>query len=157
MTAYETLKEKWEMKDVTWEVVATGLSKPCGVDVFGDRLVVTDNGTDEIIIFDISSSTISEVGRISVPHSNPNIRGVKVDYKGHIWFVDYSNNKVFRLSNTNVVGIDNYTENEKQFSVYPNPVINELHLQFNNKLSVSKLSIVDTQGKMVFTSFNPRG
>lgn len=152
LTSYETLKEKWEMKDVTWEVVATGLSKPCGVDVFGERLVVTDNGTNEIIIFDISSSTISEVGRVSVPHSNPNIRGVKVDYKGHIWFVDYANHNVFRLSNANVVGIDAYTEVEKQFSIYPNPVLNELHLQFNNSQSISTISIVDTQGKIVYSS-----
>lgn len=156
MTPYEPVQEKWEMQNVTWEVVATGLSKPCGVDVFGDRLIVTDNGTNEIIIYDISSTTtVTEVGRLTVPHSNPNIRGVKVDYKGNIWFVDYTNNNVFRLSNENVVGIDKYTEYEKQFSIYPNPVMNELYLQFNNKQSVSKLSVVDTQGKKVLISFNP--
>jgi sugar lactone lactonase YvrE len=151
----ETLAERWSMKNVTQEVVATGLSKPCGIDVIDDRLVVTDNGTNEIIIYDISTNTISEVGRISVPHSNPNIRGVKVDPQGNIWFVDYTNSKVFKLSNQGVVGIQNLAENSR-LSIFPNPAVDYLNIQNPDGLEISSIRILGIQGNEVFYSENIR-
>jgi len=152
----ELLAERWEMENVNWEiVVSTGLDKPCGIDVFGDRMVVTDNGTNEIIIYDISSNPISEVGRISVPHANANIRGVKVDPKGQIWFVDYNTNKVYKLDNQNVVGI-NEVGQQISFSVYPNPARAHLNVQLDGNAVISNIRIADTQGRNVMNNYDAR-
>jgi hypothetical protein len=144
----EVLAERWQMENVVNEELVTGLSKPCGVDVFGDRLVVTDNGTNEIIIYDISVSPINEVGRISMPHSNPNIRGIKVDFQGRIWFVDYNNNKVFMIDNQAVVGISE-SDNSVSINLYPNPARDVITIDGLNNINPATLSIADSQGRMV--------
>ncbi len=119
----ENLAERWEMENTNWGVINANVVAPTGIDVYGDRLVVTDNSTGEFIFFNIAdTSNIYETGRIAVDYAPHNIRGVKVGPDGKIWFVDYGSNKVYRIDNPSVWGIGvNEHSVEVPFEVYPNP------------------------------------
>ncbi len=108
-----------QMKDV----VTTGLSKPVGIDIYGDRLVVTDNATKEIIIYNIANN-FSEVGRIKLKYAaKPDIMGVKVGPDGQIYFVDKANKKAYMIENKNAwpLRVENVAKSIETVSAYPNP------------------------------------
>ncbi|MBD80674.1 MAG: hypothetical protein CL840_17295 [Crocinitomicaceae bacterium] len=150
--ASERLAENVDMENVTWEVVAsTGLDKPCGLDVTEDRLVITDNGTNEIIVYDLTQTNgFPELGRIKLS-GYTNVMGIKLDGDGKMWFVDKTAKTVVRIDNDNVkkrnaVGIKEISPVD--VNVFPNP--------FNDKLTISGLeaenfsvSIYDLSGKSV--------
>ena len=152
----ETMAENFDMENVTWEVVAnTGLDKPCGLDVTDNRLIVTDNGTSELIVYDLSQTTgFPEIGRMKLTGYN-DVMGVKLDEEGKIWFVDKIGQVVIRIDNDNVskreadgafVGIAE--EAVSAISSYPNPVTNQLF--FNGLPSKSvNLSIQDLSGRLI--------
>ncbi len=108
-----------QMKDV----VTTGLSKPVGIDIYGDRLVVTDNASSEIIIYNIANN-FAEVGRIKVNYTaKPDLMGIKVGPDGQIYFVDKANKKAYMIENKNAwpLKAENLAENKESVSAYPNP------------------------------------
>lgn len=79
-------------------VLDTALSQPVGIDIHGDRMIISDHQTGKIILFDLTN--MEELGKISFPTlSNPGIKGVKFGPDGNIYFVDDNNDKVYRLEN----------------------------------------------------------
>ncbi len=87
------------------DIVTSGLTSPVGIGVYGDRLIVTDNGTDEIIIYDIANNYV-ELGRIKLKYStNPDPMGIKIGPDGKIYFADKVNKKVY-LIEKKLVGLD---------------------------------------------------
>jgi DNA-binding beta-propeller fold protein YncE len=137
-----------EIKDVV-----TGLNSPVGIDIYGDRLIVTDNGTDEIIIYNIQDN-FHEIGRIKLKYtSNPDPMGIKVGPDGKIYFVDKTNKRAYMIDNINVWPLsiegEKMTEN---FLVYPNPTNDFITIQ-NPNLSdnITQISITDILGRNVFT------
>lgn len=155
--ASETLAENVDMKDVVWEVVAsTGLDKPCGLDVTNNRLVVTDNGTNEIIVYDLSqASGFPEIGRLKLTGFN-DVMGVKLDEEGKIWFVDKTAKKVVRIDNENVkkreddgafVGMEELSD--LNISFYPNPFTSKFSISGLNSNEYS-LSIYNISGAEVY-------
>lgn len=91
---YEVLGRRREMENPVWEVFAnTNLVDPCGIDVIGNRLFVSDNSTNEIIAYRLD--TKEELARIQTTASS--IKGIKVGPEGKLWYVDYSANKVMRV------------------------------------------------------------
>lgn len=129
----------------------TGLISPVGIDVYGNRLIVTDNGTDEIIIFDITNS-YKEVGRIKLKYiSNPDPMGVKVGPDGKIYFVDKTNRRAYLIDNSSVQPTKvSEIDLQNRFSVYPNPTSNLLSILStdNNKFSVSIFNVL---GENIFS------
>ncbi len=91
---YEPLASRVEMENVEYEVFASAnLDAPCGIEISGNRLLVSDNGTDEIIAYDLG--TKQELGRLQTTATN--LRGIKMGPKGKLWYVDYSGNQVVRI------------------------------------------------------------
>lgn len=91
---YETMAEYYEVINVTWEVFAdSSLQKPCGIDIKDNRLFVSDNATGEIIAY--NTDTQSELGRINT--GSAGIMGLKIGADGKIWYVNYSQNKIYRV------------------------------------------------------------
>lgn len=91
---YESLASRREMENPTWEVfTSTNLTDPCGIEIVGTRLFVSDNATNEIIAYDVNSK--NELGRIQT--SATSIKGIKVGPEGKLWYVDYSSNNVVRV------------------------------------------------------------
>ena len=85
------------MENAEWEVyISQDLVKPSGIDIYNDRLVVSDYGSGNIIIYDISISPPIELGRINTGNEN-NIMGIKIDSNQKIWYVNYHDNNVVRI------------------------------------------------------------
>lgn len=83
-------------------ILDTALSQPVGIDIHGNRLIVSDFATEKIILFDLKN--MKELGKISFPTlSQPGIKGVKFGPDGNIYFVDDNNNKVYRIENDSIV------------------------------------------------------
>lgn len=87
----ELLAEHWEVKGATVEVVYDkNMQKPCGIEIVGNRLFVTDNATGEIIAIDINNRT--EIGRVNT--GSAGITGI-VYGQGKLWFANQSTNGIY--------------------------------------------------------------
>ena len=105
LTPYgESLAEYFMMENAEWEIyIDQDLDKPSGMDIYNDRLVVSDYASGDIIFYDISISPPIELGRIDTGHQN-NTMGVKIDSNQKIWYVNYQNNNVVRIDYTLIHG-----------------------------------------------------
>ncbi len=145
----EFLAERWEMKDAVVDTLNTNLVRPCGIDVYGDRMVVSENLSGHIVIYDISNTpNITEIGRIKVPHLPHDIRGVKVGPKGRIWYVNYDDNGVYYIANSGVLSLDNPT-NDETFAIYPNPGKGSFSLSIRDDFKGS-INVLDISGKTIY-------
>jgi len=100
----ESLQEYWMMQNAEWEIyINDGLNKPSGIDLFEDRLLVSDYATGEIIIYDISDSIPIELGRIDTGNQN-NIMGIKIGPNHKIWYVNYQNDEIILLDYNSITG-----------------------------------------------------
>lgn len=125
----EPLTEHFEMEGVTWqEYISTGLTSPTGIDVVGDRLLVSDHATGKISIYDINGSTGQLVGDISTGANE--LMGIKVGPDGYIWYVDAGTNEVKKIETyiapQDPVSIAGVNQTEPVFQVYPQPAQNKL-------------------------------
>ena len=67
----ESLAEYFMMENADWEIfIDQGLDKPSGIDMYDDRLVVSDYATGDIIFYDISNRPPNEIGRIHTENQN---------------------------------------------------------------------------------------
>lgn len=146
----EGLVEYSDMMNFTFEEVpTTNLDQVSGIEVFNDRLLASDYGTGDIIIYDISANPVTEMGRISTGAQG--IMGLKVGPDGKIWYVDAEAEKVFRIDGNlgEPVGITNL--NQLQANIYPNPIKESINIQLETVENVS-LSISDISGKVLYTN-----
>lgn len=143
----EPLAEHLEKENITVEtVVNTGLTRPSGIDFVGNYLIVGDYETGEIVAYDMTGGTASEVGRIATGATE--LMGIKVGPDGHIWYVDAGENEVRKITaERSTVNIE---EIENQFiSFGPNPVVNGLSVKLNK--AEGQLSIYSTTGQQLVT------
>lgn len=98
LTPYgESLAEYFMMENADWEIyIDQDLEKPSGIDIYNDRLIVSDYASGNIIFYDISISPPIELGRIDTGIQN-NIMGIKIDSNQKIWYVNYEDNNVVRI------------------------------------------------------------
>ncbi len=67
-------------------IITNGLVEPAGIEVIGDRLLVSDHANGDIIVYDISNPAVPELGRIQT--NIPGIMGITVGPDGRIWAVN---------------------------------------------------------------------
>jgi hypothetical protein len=90
----EQLASHQEMKDLEWGVFAdVDLDKPCGIEVVGDVLYVSDYTTGEIIAYDKESKV--ELARVQA--SVQGITGLKADKNGSLFYVNAETSEVGRI------------------------------------------------------------
>lgn len=90
----EQLASHQRMKDLEWGVfTAENIQKPCGIEVHGDIVYVSDNATGEVIAY--HKETKEELARVSTGAES--IMGLKADKNGKLWYVDAEANKVMRI------------------------------------------------------------
>lgn len=129
------------------DVVTTGLVEPSGIDIIGDRMIVSDYNTGDVIIYDISSMPATELGRIATGATG--IMGVKIGPNGKIWYVDYDANTVNRID-ISPLGLDE-AEIKSEFSVYPNPAKNSFVVNLRGIVEPqASVSVYNMTGKLVF-------
>ncbi len=76
------------------EELDTFATQPCGIDYHNNRLIVSDNTTGDIYLYN-TLGTFSLMGTIST--GMPGLMGVKIGPDSKIWCVNYTNNAVYRL------------------------------------------------------------
>ena len=94
----ESLTEYLHVINYSWsEIISTGLIEPSGIELLGDRLLVSDHSNGEIIIYDISDpNTTPELGRIVT--NSPGIMGIKIGPDGFIWAVNASTHELIQIT-----------------------------------------------------------
>ncbi len=127
--------------------ISTGLTEPSGIDIIGNRMIVSDYATGEIIIYDITGATGIELGRIATGASG--VMGVKIGPDGKIWYVNATTNQVVRLNYVDVTGVEE-TEKENAVAVYPNPANTTLNISTNISDSYA-VNLIDISGKVIST------
>jgi hypothetical protein len=138
----EPIQEYKRFTGYTYENVAVGLSKPAGIDIIDNRLIVSEYESGDIIIYDISSMPAVELGRITTGKTS--VQGIKIGPDGRIWFVDKNTNAVYRI-NTNQLGLE---EKELSYAVYPNPSNGMFNFNFTEVVS-GNIRIIDNMGKVI--------
>ena len=138
----EALVEYTEYTGYTQELVVSGLVKPAGIDVIGNRMIVSEYQTGEIIIYDISTIPAVELDRLSTGMSS--VQGIKIGPNGLIWFVDENSDGVYRIE-TGDLTID---EAALEFNVYPNPTTGEINVYVGNTIE-GTIEVRDIQGKLI--------
>lgn len=127
-----------------------GLGSPTGIDIYGDRLIITDNATDEIIIYDIANN-YKEVGRIKLKYVlNPDPIGIKVGPDGKIYFVDKINKRANLIENSSVfpVGINLQVVSNNSFKIFPNPASTQINIELKIETQDAVINIVNFFGEI---------
>lgn len=135
------------------DTLIKGLISPVGIDVYGNRLLVMDNGTDEIIIYDISNN-YKEIGRIKLKYlSSPDPMGIKVGPDGKIYFVDKTNKRAYMIDNSSVfpTSIKPIWATNNKLDLFPNPTNNQITIQASTELKDAEIRIVNALGETVLT------
>ncbi|MEO5570710.1 MAG: T9SS type A sorting domain-containing protein, partial [Bacteroidia bacterium] len=96
-TASEPLAGYWKVQTVTVEELDTLTTQPCGIDYYNGRLIVSDYTTGDIYLYSTTSAfTLLQ----TIVTGHPGMMGVKVGPDGHIWCVNKTESKVYRLDVT---------------------------------------------------------
>ena len=94
----ETLQGYWRMSGTDWNIVAdTDLTYPTGLDIYDNRLLVSDYANGDIIVYDITQDPVVELGRIETGLNNE-IMGLKVSPDGAIWYVCSNANELYQIT-----------------------------------------------------------
>ena len=131
------------------ELVTTGLVQPAGIDVFGDRMIVSDHSNGDIIIYDVSSAPAVEVGRIHT--LVPGIMGVVIGPDGTIWYVNATTSELVHVSldltTANVPNTD-----AQPWAVVPNPASDQVWITGGRIVPGTAFTVSDAAGRVVIRS-----
>lgn len=142
-TSNEPVAEYSAITGYTQELVISGLSKPAGIDIIEDRLIVSEHNTGEIIIYDISVMPALELERLQTGFNS--VQGIKIGPDGNIWFVDQNTNGVYQAEVTSLAGI---SENQIKFNIFPNPSNGQLKLNLSESINAD-IEVTNIQGQLI--------
>ncbi|MCB9290730.1 MAG: choice-of-anchor J domain-containing protein [Lewinellaceae bacterium] len=146
----EPLAEHSRMENVNWEVIVDeGLDHPCGIEVMENRLLVSDYGSGDIIIYNIDNA-FAEMGRINT--GAPGITGIKVGPAGNIWYTNRTQNRLTKVVPGEISAASEPAW-EQAIKVLPNPTSGQAlvylpELPDNTGLNVE---LTDMLGKKYWT------
>ena len=117
---FEELAEYSKITGYEWETVvssSSNLTGPTGIDIIGNRMIISEFNTGDIIIYDISSIPAVELFQIST--GSTGVAGVKIGPNGKIWYVNSYDNTIMRIDGDGI-GVSNITNinNRKLVNVY---------------------------------------
>ena len=145
----EPLHEYSAVTGADWSVYIDSLIKPSGIAVMGDYLLVSDYSTGEIIFYDRTGSEGAELGRFDTGLGG--IMGIEIGPDGKIWYVNTTQNKVYRLDYAPFTVAANEPGNGPVFSMSPNPTDQafELRLGTGNLAANYRLRVVNALGQLL--------
>ncbi len=143
---YEPYEEYSVVNGYTWEeIITTGLVEPAGIDVIGDRLLVSDHANGDIIVYDISGTPVTELGRIVT--NSPGIMGIKIGPDGRIWAVNASTHELIVIDPDGFsVGLEESAIDALR--VYPNPASDQLVVMLDSE-AAQRIELLDATGRLV--------
>ena len=81
-----------------WNIVSdTDLTYPTGLDIYDNRLLISDFSNGDIIIYDITQDPVVELGRIETGLNNE-VMGLNVSPDGDIWYVCTNANQLYQIT-----------------------------------------------------------
>lgn len=143
----EPLEEHSQMGNVTWEVIIDSLDRPCGIELIGNRLLVGEYTSGEIIVYDIENN-FDELGRIATGETG--LTGIKIGPDGSIWYTNRVQNTLTRLTPGEISATEEQTWSA-DVDVLPNPTTGILRIglpPFADQ-TITKIQINDVTGKTV--------
>lgn len=151
LSPIETVVEYSEMENVVSEtVIDTGLTRPCGVDLIDDRLIVGDYATGEIRFYDIGVSPVAYLGKIQTGAAG--LTGLKIGPEGNIWFANRLTNMVQKVV-PSVTTSTPLTIMEEELLVYPNPANSQITIEIPSTVGAdAQVSVSDALGRVIMTS-----
>jgi DNA-binding beta-propeller fold protein YncE len=149
MPQTEVVEEYSTITDYTWEtVVNSGLEKPCGIIVKGNKMFVSDYARNEIIVYDITSMPAVELNRIETPAQG--IMGIALAPDGKICYVDHIANEVVKITPAeSTVGVS--VINNLNWKISPNPSNGELGI-YPVPSAETSVELMDATGKLISKS-----
>ena len=150
LTGLETVEVYRQVDNaVTEAVIDTGLVEPCGVDIVGDRMIVSDYSNGDIRFYDITNAPAAYLGKISTGAAG--ITGVKVGPAGNIWYSNRLTNEVRKIEPAVQTGlITNFTDEE--IKVFPNPASELIHIGLPTGVADAEVQVVDVLGREVLNA-----
>jgi hypothetical protein len=140
----EPLAEHSEMANVTWEVIISqGLTRPCGIEVIGNRLMVSDYANGDIVVYDMENG-FAELGRIVTGQAG--ISGIKIGPDGGIWYTNRIQNTLKKIIPGEVSGTDEQNW-AAGLQVSPNPTSGNLLMRLPAFSTNVSLELSDLAGK----------
>jgi len=128
-------------------IVNSGLVQPAGIEVIGDRLLVSDHANGDIVVYDISGGPVVELGRIQT--NSPGIMGMAVGPDGRIWFVNATTHQLMVVG-AGPVGVAEAPRADLRLS--PSPTSDRVYLIGATALPGNALvQVHDAQGRLVRT------
>ena len=116
---HEIMAEYLTKTGYVWEnVVSSGLQDPAGIALSGNRMVITDHHTNEIILYDISSVPATELRRIAT--DGQGLMGITIGPDGLLYYVENTGNKVVRL-NPDETPLSLGMHENSDLQIFPNP------------------------------------
>jgi hypothetical protein len=151
LSPIESVAEYSEMENVVSEtVIDSGLTKPCGVDLIGDRLIVGDYTTGDIRFYDIGVNPVAYLGKIETGAAG--LTGIKVGPEGNIWFTNRLTHTVQKVTPAVTTSLLTIIE-EELLTVYPNPASDQVTIQIPSTVGAdAQVSVTDALGRVVMTS-----
>ena len=93
----ENLAGYYSMNGADFETIITdSLNQPTGIDVHENRLLISDFATGDIIIYNIETDELYEIGRIKTDLTNE-VMSVKVGPDNSIWYVCTNLNELHQI------------------------------------------------------------
>ncbi len=163
-TGQEPLASYKKVEFAVVEVLDTLATQPCGIDYFNGRLIVSDYTTGDIYLYN-TVGTISMLGTISTGH--PGMMGVKIGPDGHIWCVNKTESKIYRLDvapptldasllNITAPLVENYLSNyySTTFNVCDGNITPAVEIKNTGSTTITDIEIqymIDGSAQTVFT------
>ncbi len=146
----EPLAEHTIYSGATWNnYITSGLVQPAGIDIVGNRMIVSDYSNGDIIIYDKTGSTGVELGRINT--NAPGVAGVRIGPDGKIWYVNQLLNTVVRVDTSISINLHEVTS-AADFNIYPNPADKEFTV-YSSQFSVDKQSRLRISKILLYPSY----
>lgn len=144
----EPLAEHSEMGNVTWEVIISqGLTHACGIEIIGNRLLVSDYANGDIIVYDMENG-FAELGRIATGQAG--ITGIKVGPEGEIWYTNRLQNTLKKIIPGEITATGELAW-DSRVQVMPNPTSGNLIVRIPDPATEVKLELADLTGKKLST------
>ena len=129
-------------------IITSGLEQPAGIEVIGERLLVSDHANGEIIVYDIGSPVVVEIGRIET--NSPGIMGLTIGPDGRIWFVNATTHQLMVVAE-GPVAVNEEARNDWYIS--PTVTTGSVRLVGDALFNGSEdVLIIDAQGRNVLRS-----
>ncbi|MFK7808721.1 MAG: T9SS type A sorting domain-containing protein, partial [Saprospiraceae bacterium] len=128
-------------------IIEEGLEKPCGIELFENRLLVGDYETGDIVVYDLENN-FEELGRI--PTDFEGLTGIKVGPKGNIWYTNREEETLHVASPGEVSSTTNIEE-DVTITITPNPTSGLLmiYTTSTNNTEEAVIQVTNTSGQLL--------